>query len=128
MRAFDSILPTTKVKEGALDFKLESQVLGALVRLPINTFQWIEFIQIFRWTGSTTTTEIIVLSLKYERSEGEKMKKLTNCLFCFSNAIGITTRPTTFSYHRVCLEIVDLKKLATAYNKQYNVLYSLSLL
>ena len=128
MRAFDSILPTTKVKEGALDFKLESQVLGALVRLPINTLQWIEFIQIFRWTGSTTTTEIIVLSLKYERSEGEKMKNLTNCLFCFSNAIGITTRPTTFSYHRVCLEIVDLKKLATAYNKQYNVLYSLSLL
>jgi hypothetical protein len=63
---------------------------------------------------------------KYERSEGEKMKKLTNCLFCFSNAIGITTRPTTFSYHRVCLEIVDLKKLATAYNKQYNVLFSLS--
>ena len=128
MRAFDSILPTTKVKEGALDFKLESQVLGDLVRLPINTLQWIEFIQIFRWTGSTTTTEIIVLSLKYERSEGEKMKNLTNCLFCFSNAIGITTRPTTFSYHRVCLEIVDLKKLATAYNKQYNVLYSLSLL
>ncbi len=72
MRAFDSILPTTKVKEGALDFQLESQVLGALVRLPINTLQWIEFIQIFRWTGSTTTTEIIVLSLKNMKEAKEK--------------------------------------------------------